>query len=146
MTTQSTTTTSSVSTPPAGPIVFFDGTCGLCHRLVRFVVKHDRDGVFAFAPLQGSSFLPYRHQVGEPDLSTVVLVDESGCHTRSKAVVRILRRLGGPWGLVGRVASWVPRILRDTLYRAVARNRFRLFGRYEACDLPDAARRARFLP
>jgi predicted DCC family thiol-disulfide oxidoreductase YuxK len=131
---------------PARPIVFYDGECGLCDCLVQWVLAHDRRGRFAFAPLQGETFARYRDQAGAPDLSTMVLADETGVHLRSEAALRVLRGLGGGWGVLGQFAAWTPRPLRDAAYNLVARRRKRLFGGVESCRLPGPAERARFLP
>jgi predicted DCC family thiol-disulfide oxidoreductase YuxK len=129
----------------SGPLVFYDGECGLCDRFVQFVLRHDRGHVFRFAPLQGSTFDPYRIASGSGTENTVVLVDDSGLHLRSEAALRILLRLRSPWSLLGRLGLFVPRFLRDGAYRLVARSRYRLFGRHDACALADSAP-GRFLP
>jgi predicted DCC family thiol-disulfide oxidoreductase YuxK len=128
------------------PIVFYDGACGLCDRFVQFVLRHDRDGRFRFAPLQGETFAAYRPRVDAADLSTMVLVDEAGLHTRSTAALRVVRSLGGLWGPIGRLGLLLPRPLRDLGYRAVARVRHRLFPPPSSCRRPDPAHRPRFLP
>ena len=70
------------------------------------------------------------HKVGLPlDVSTVVLVDEEGAHTRSTAALRVLARCGLPWSLLHYTMIWIPRPLRDIGYRAVASVRYRIFGR-----------------
>lgn len=137
------------SSPPSAvdrPIVFYDGECGLCDRFVQFVLRHDRDARFQFAPLQGETFAGYRPRVDAADLSTMVLADEAGLHTRSTAALRVLRRLGGAWGPLGGLGLLLPRPLRDLGYRAVARVRHRLFARPDACRLPGPSDRPRFLP
>ena len=129
-----------------GPVVFYDGECGLCHRGVRWVARRDRKQMIRFAPLQGSTAA---ETVGTPngplESWTMLLLDETGRFDRSDAVLRIWWHLGGFW----RVISWlriVPRWLRDPLYRFVARNRIRWFGRAEMCDLPDEGLLAQVLP
>ena len=128
-----------------GPIIFFDGECGLCDRFVQFVLRHDPQGLFRFAPLQGETFSAYRAELGRTAENTVVLWDEQGFHVRSRAAFRVLARLGGPWSLMGRAGRLIPRPIADLGYRLVARLRFLLFGRVGACSLPDA-RSGRFLP
>ncbi|SPF49941.1 conserved hypothetical protein [Candidatus Sulfotelmatobacter kueseliae] len=134
------------------PIVLYDGVCGLCSRLVRFVLDRDRDGVFRFASLQ--SVLAGRilagHGTSPTDLDTVYIVlnhtrpDES-LRARSDAVLFLLERLGGIWRAAAFALRLVPRPLRDRAYRAVARNRYRMFGRYDTCPLPSESTRSRFL-
>ena len=146
----------------AHPILLYDGVCGLCNRMVQFVLKRDRDGVFRFASLQSAVAIGIlaRHGVNAADLDTVYVVvngdpGESGrplgdqgdpiLLSRSDAVLFVLMQLGGMWGAAGRILRFVPRVLRDWAYRALARTRYRIFGRYDSCPLPTEATRARFL-
>ncbi|MEP6741697.1 MAG: thiol-disulfide oxidoreductase DCC family protein [bacterium] len=133
------------------PIVLYDGVCGLCNRLVQFVLKHDRKDVFRFASLQSelASALLQRHGRDPHDLDTVyVIVDHAqpteSLLARSDAILFLLRRLGGIWKLAA-LGNILPRRLRDAAYKLVARNRYRLFGKYESCMLPEPRHRAKFL-
>ena len=134
-----------IRTADSGPLVFYDGACGLCDRFVQFVLRHDTGAHFRFAPLQGPTFDPYRTTLGPQGENTVVLVDEQGIHLRSEAALRVLGRLGFPWSWLGRLGRLFPRFLRDAVYRLVARSRLRFFGRIDACRLPASAP-GRFLP
>ncbi len=134
----------------AAEYLFYDGHCGLCHRAVKFVLKHDREGkAFRFAPLQGETFLARvtaERRVGLPD-SVVVLTRDGELLVRSDAFLHIFRRLGGGWRVLGAVLSVVPRALRDFVYDFVARIRHRVFGRRdELCPIVPAELRARFDP
>lgn len=128
--------------------IFFDGTCGLCHRAVVFSVRHDPSGrLFRFAPLGGVTFervVPPARRAGLPD--SLVVVEPGGqVSTRSAAVGRILTRLGGGWGLAGHALLAVPRPLRDAAYDLVARLRPRFFAHpSQACPLLPPELRARF--
>lgn len=128
-----------------GPIIFFDGECGLCDRFVQFVLRHDPGSHFRFAPLQGKTFSAYRAELGRTAENTVVLLDEQGFHVRSRAAFRVLSRLGWPWSALGRAGRLIPRPLADLGYRLVARLRYWLFGKVNACIMP-AMGRDRFLP
>ena len=128
--------------------LFYDGTCGLCHRTVRFVLAEDPGGrAFRFAPLQGALFrsaLDDGARAGLPD-SLVVLTADGRVLTRSRAVRHLLSRLGGLWGVAARLAGVVPVPLGDAAYDLVARVRHRLFARPpEACPLLPARLRSRF--
>jgi len=128
------------------PIVFFDGVCHLCNRAVDFLLRADRRGVLRFASIQGETaraVLP--PLAGQPEGWAMFYADETGVYQASDAALRICGRLGGAWALL-RVLVLVPRPLRDALYRFVARNRYRWFGRRDTCRLPAAEERARFLP
>jgi predicted DCC family thiol-disulfide oxidoreductase YuxK len=135
---------------PAAEYLFYDGHCGLCHRAVKFVLKHDRGGrVFRFAPLQGSTFLarvaPER-RLGLPD-SVVVLTRDGELLVRSAAFLHIFRGLGGGWGVLASVLGVLPRGLRDFVYDFIARIRYRVFGRRDdLCPIVPAELRPRFDP
>ena len=131
---------------PDTPVIFFDGVCGLCNRSVDFVLARDRRRVFRFAPLQGETARAWLDPADVRDLNSLVVVDRAGVHRRSSAVVRILRRLGGFWAALGGLLWIIPRPLRNLGYRAVARYRYRLFGKKETCRMPSADERALFLP
>jgi predicted DCC family thiol-disulfide oxidoreductase YuxK len=128
--------------------LFYDGHCGLCHRAVKFVLKHDRDGrAFRFAPLQGETFLARvgtERRVGLPD-SMVVLTRDGELLVRSAAFLYIFRRLGGGWRVLAAILSVVPRGLRDFVYDFIARIRYRVFGRRDdLCPIVPAELRGRF--
>lgn len=128
-------------------VLLYDGTCGLCHGAVRFLLRRDHDAQLTFAPLQGvtAASLKERYPVIPEDVSTLVLVEDGEVHLRSRAVFRSLRQLGQPWRLLSGL-RWLPRSLTDLVYRAVAALRYRLFGRRELCELPSPEQRERFLP
>jgi predicted DCC family thiol-disulfide oxidoreductase YuxK len=135
---------------PLAEILFYDGRCGLCHRSVQFVVRHDRDGTaFRFAPMQGPTFgamVPAASRKGLPD-SMVVLTLEGRLLLKSDAWLHIMWRMGGVWKLLGGVCHVFPRVLRDWVYDLVAAVRFRLFGRRNGlCPVIPPALRIRFLP
>lgn len=129
--------------------MFYDGGCGLCHRAVRFLVARDRREAFRFAPLGGETFLRTvvpEERVGLPD-SLVVATSGGRLLTRSRAVLHLLRGLGGGWGLVGRVAAILPPRWVDGLYEAVARRRGGWFrAPDQACPRLPGGQRARFDP
>ena len=130
----------------SAPILFYDGECGLCARLVQWSLARDRRGVLRFAPLQGETYARLALAAKPTDLQTVVLQDERGVHVRSDAVLRLLGHLGGAWGAIGTIARAVPRPLRDAAYRFVARRRIAWFGTADRCAAPGASTRDRFLP
>ena len=128
------------------PIIFFDGVCGMCNRFVDMALRVDGRGVFRFAPLQGETakkLLPLLLQ--DPQEWSMVYVDERGIHDQSDASLEVYRRLGGLWWLLS-LARFVPPAIRHRLYRVIARNRYRWFGRRETCRLPRPHERERFLP
>lgn len=127
-------------------IVVFDGVCALCSRWVRFLLRFDRRGRYRFAAMQGEHGrrLLAAHGLDPDDPLSFLLVEDGRAWTDTDAIVRVLAGLGGVWRL-SRLALLLPRRLRDPAYRALARNRYRWFGRHDACYLPTPAQVARFL-
>ncbi len=132
---------------PDGPVLFYDGGCGLCHRSVRWFVRLDRRERLTFAPLFGELFselVPPADRAGLPD-SLVLRTADARLHVRSNAVLRALVEIGGVWRPIARILRWIPRALRDRLYDAIARARQRWFAKPEgACPLLPPELRARF--
>ena len=127
------------------PVIVFDGDCLFCQRSVRFIHRHDRAGTFRFAARQSPAGARLLGDTGvglAPN--SMVLIDDQGIWLRSDAVLRIASRLGAPWSAAGVLVA-VPRPLRDGVYRIVARVRHRLTRFLPACELPDAALRAKML-
>ena len=147
----------------AHPILLYDGVCGLCNRLVQFILRRDPAGIFRFASLQSAlaGRVLARHGADARDLDTVyVVVDydqtDERILQRSDAIIFILRQLGADesvpapsksifWRMAASLLHLVPRPIRDWGYGVVARNRYRVFGRSESCMLPAPANRDRFL-
>jgi predicted DCC family thiol-disulfide oxidoreductase YuxK len=135
-----------------GPhIILYDGVCGLCNRLNQFVLKRDRRERFGFAALQSTyaTELLARYGRDPRDLDTVYVVIDAGLPTEQllsegRAILRIIEELGGIWKLMAvfRILPWA---VINFFYRRVARNRYRLFGKTDACMLPDPRWKARFL-
>jgi predicted DCC family thiol-disulfide oxidoreductase YuxK len=135
----------------SNPIVLYDGVCGLCNRLNQFLLKRDAHDRLRFASLQSdlAAVLLKRHGVDSLDLDTVYVVinyDQPGERllSRSDAIIHALTQLDGIWKLVS-VGGALPRFLRDGVYKVVARNRYRVFGKHESCMLPDPKHRHKFL-
>lgn len=126
--------------------ILFDGTCNLCNRAVVFVLRRDPRGYFRFAPLQSEAARRILLERGRsPDrLDTISVLTYNGLIQRSDAVLEIARRLRPPWHLLWGL-RYLPRAWRDTLYDYIARNRYRWYGRREACALPEPGWESRFL-
>ncbi len=129
-----------------GRILLYDGVCGLCDSSVQFILDHDKVGTLRFATLQGE--LGQAAIARDPALQGVdslVLLQPGKTSVRSSAVLEVGRYLGGVWRLLAWPALMVPRVVRDAVYDFVARNRYRVFGKLDACRLPTPEERARFL-
>ncbi len=126
------------------PVVLFDGVCNLCNAAVNFIIDHDHEAVFRFAPLQSETGRRLTGRCGLENEDTIILVENGRCHVRSAAALRIARRLGGAWTLLTILLA-VPLPIRDAAYRFVARNRFRWFGKCDTCRMPTPDLKSRFL-
>jgi predicted DCC family thiol-disulfide oxidoreductase YuxK len=132
-------------------LVLYDGVCALCNGLVTFVIARDRRDRFRFAPLQGelARQIVARHG-GDPDeLDTMYLVLNHGqpdekVLRRGRAALRTIRSVGGAWTLMG-VFALLPSFVLDFFYGLVARRRYKMFGRLEACPVPPPEQRHKFL-
>lgn len=129
-----------------GPIILFDGVCNLCHGAVRFVMRRDPDARLRFAPLESDlARRLVRERAGaELPADSILLLEEGELYQRSEAVLRIASLLRFPWPVIGLLRVF-PRPMRDVAYDCVARNRYRWFGRKQACPAPDPELRDRFL-
>jgi predicted DCC family thiol-disulfide oxidoreductase YuxK len=128
-------------------VVLFDGDCSLCNRSVQFILRHDPAKRFQFASLQSSAaqrLLLQADQRPEKLPDSVVLVEHGKVYTLSTAALRIARRLNGILPLVS-LLMLVPSPIRDWGYDWIARNRYRWFGKQQACLLPTAEMKGRFL-
>lgn len=135
-----------IANPDEQPIILFDGVCNLCEGFVQFVIRNDPDATFHFAPLQSGIGEELLARCGweENSLDGVVLIDDGRCYKKSDAVIRVARRLGMPFRLLG--PGWIiPRIIRDRIYDYVAVNRYAWFGKKDACLMPTEDIRSRFL-
>lgn len=126
--------------------VLFDGVCNLCNSTVQFIIRNDRRGRFRFAALQSEAGreLLQQYQLPEKALNTVVLIAGGRAFTRSTAALEIARRLDSAWPICY-AAVVLPPFLRDSVYDFIARNRYRWFGKQEACMMPSPELKQRFL-
>ena len=132
-------------------LVLYDGVCGLCNRLNQFVLPRDTRGVFDFAPLQsrvGRELLT-RFNRNPDDLNTFYVVVDyhggaPGLLSKARAGLFVMKAIGRPWRWLG-VFGVLPSGVLDRGYDLIARNRYRLFGRYESCLMPATEYKQRFI-
>jgi predicted DCC family thiol-disulfide oxidoreductase YuxK len=139
-------TTSKRSAADPRAVILYDGECGLCDRLVQFVLPRDPRGYFRFAALQSEYARRALAVAGMPteDFDTMVLIESGKVYVRSSAALRVLRRLRQPWPIFFSFII-VPAFVRDLVYRFIARNRHRWFPRPESCGLPKPGWTERFI-
>lgn len=136
----------------ASTVVLFDGVCGLCNRLVTFLLRRDSARRLRFAALQSATAreLLAAHSVDAADLDTVYVIADwrrpgERVLSRSTAVLHAVGQLDRPWPAAAKVASLAPRPLADLVYKAVAATRYRIFGKYDVCPAPPPGWQRSFL-
>jgi len=134
------------------PILLYDGVCGVCNRFVQFILCRDHAAIFRFASLQSplAARILARHGVNPTALDTVYVVvnyelPNEYLLSRSDAVLFVLKQLGARWRAAASFLQLLPKFLRDPAYNAIARRRYRIFGRSDVCTLPRDADHSRFL-
>jgi predicted DCC family thiol-disulfide oxidoreductase YuxK len=127
-------------------VILFDGVCNLCNGAVQFAIERDPTAIFRFASLQsdfGQSVLA-QNVVDTEGGDTIILLEDGKVYDRSTAALRIARRLSGGIQFLY-VFIIVPKFIRDFVYKIIARNRYRWFGKQESCWMPTKELKARFL-
>ncbi|HSD73263.1 MAG TPA: thiol-disulfide oxidoreductase DCC family protein [Steroidobacteraceae bacterium] len=131
---------------PPRPVLLFDGVCKLCTGSVAFVLRHEGDQDLRFAPLQSPAGvrLMQEFSIDPNQMKTFVVIADGKAYVRSDAAIRVARFLRGAWKLLS-MLKIIPRPMRDYAYDVVARNRYRWFGRHDACIVPTPELRKRFI-
>lgn len=128
-------------------IILFDGVCNLCNGSVQFVIKRDKKDRFRYAALQsevGQQLVQERH-IDTKEVDSIILIEPGVAYfTKSDAALEIAKDLGGVWRLMA-LFHWVPRSIRNFVYDFVARNRYKWFGKKEACMVPTPELQTKFL-
>ncbi len=130
--------------PSENAIILFDGVCNFCNSSINFTIKHDKKGIFKFAPLQSEVAKKLIGNKMLPMPESVILIENNRIYNRSSAALRIARKLDGLWPVLY-IFIIIPKPLRDWVYNIIARNRYKWFGKMEACMIPTPAVRSRFL-
>jgi len=132
-------------TKASSPIWLYDGVCVLCSGGVRYTLRHERDHSIRFVAIQSAEGrdLARQHGIDPDEPDSFLFVENGRALAKSDGVLALAAHLGGPARLL-RLGRLLPKRARDWLYDRVARNRYRLFGRKDSCDLPDPATRQRF--
>ncbi|MGX1025051.1 thiol-disulfide oxidoreductase DCC family protein [Psychroflexus sp. MBR-150] len=128
------------------PIILFDSVCNLCNTTVQYIIKHDKNNHFYFAPLQGKTahelIDKYEKDSLQPD--SIALVTKGKTYWKSTAVLKIASKLRFPRNLV-LVFFVVPTSIRNFIYDFVAKNRYKWYGKKDSCMMPTLELKERFL-
>jgi predicted DCC family thiol-disulfide oxidoreductase YuxK len=131
--------------PDASPILLFDGTCVLCNVFFQWLVKKDISCKFYFATLQSDYGQQIIKENGyHTNVDSVILVKDGKAYIYSEAALNALVLLGGFYKMMGKLGLLFPRLVRDTVYQFIAKNRYKWFGQ-KACMIPDHRIRKRFI-
>jgi len=126
-------------------IILFDGVCNYCNAMINIAIRHDKRGALKFATLQSKTGTQLKELYHIPsEIDSVIFIENSNVYTYSDAAVRIARYLRWPAkALYGFII--IPKFIRQPIYRWIARNRYKWFGKREECMVPTADVKSRFL-
>lgn len=117
-------------------IVLFDGVCNLCNSAVAFIIKRDKKKIFKLSPLQSSlsEALNNQYHFNQPQLNSIVLIENNKVYYKSTAALRVVKKLSGPIKFLYFFII-IPPFIRDAVYSVIAKNRYRWFGK-TSCEVP----------
>lgn len=127
-------------------IILFDGVCNLCNSSVQKVIKNDSKNIFKFASLQshfGQRFLN-ENQLNSEEFDSIILIDGDQFYTSSDAALRIGKELKGIYK-ISSFLLWIPKFIRDGVYRIISKNRYRWFGKQNSCWIPTKELQDKFI-
>lgn len=126
-------------------IVMFDGECNFCDSSVQFIIKRDPQGYFKFAALQSEAGLELKEKYGISNhIDSFILIEDEIVYKFSDGALRVCKNLNGLWKYLY-IFILVPRPIRNSVYKFIAKNRYRWFGKKESCMIPSPEVRSRFL-
>lgn len=127
-------------------IILFDGVCNFCNRTVNTIIFHDKKSIYKFAPSQSIIAAEIIKEFGldQQDLRTVIYIEGNQIFTKTDAIILIAYNLSG-WPNLFMYLKYIPKLIRDFFYAIIAKYRYFLFGKREACMVPDKSIASRFL-
>jgi predicted DCC family thiol-disulfide oxidoreductase YuxK len=126
-------------------VVLFDGVCNVCNVAVDFILRNEKEEYYQFASLQSEVGARIKRKYEILDsVDSIIVVEDGQAYTYSDAALKIVHRLQQKWHFL-KVIKWLPKPVRDGLYRQFAKQRYRLFGKREVCRIPNKNERERFL-
>lgn len=135
-----------VDLPKNKKIILFDGVCNFCNDVINKIIAKDTKNVFVFASLQSEIGQKIVKHIGlSNDLDTIVLYEPGiAYYVKSDAAIEIAKQIGGIYSLL-RIGNLLPRRLRNLTYDYIARNRYKWYGKKDACMIPTPEMKAKFL-
>ena len=126
--------------------IIFDGVCNLCNASVIFIIKRDKNSIFKFLPIQSKRAHEIRKsiKINFENIDTVILIRDNNIFYQSDAALEIAGSLDYPWKIFY-LFKFIPKFIRDGIYRIIARNRYQWFGKKESCMIPTADIQSKFL-
>ncbi|HEY5536911.1 MAG TPA: thiol-disulfide oxidoreductase DCC family protein [Ignavibacteria bacterium] len=127
-------------------LILFDGVCNFCNSSVNFIIRRDKKNIFRFASLQsetGQKCLS-EYNFYNTEFDTIILIEKGELYTRSAAALRIAKSISGIWKLFY-IFIIVPRPIRNYLYDLLSRNRYKWFGKKDACRIPSESEKKKFI-
>jgi predicted DCC family thiol-disulfide oxidoreductase YuxK len=122
-------------------VVVFDGVCGLCNKSLSLLIRIDKNKTLRYTSLQGE----YVKELDiEKDIDSIVFYEEGKLYYKSTAVLKIVRSLGGVWGVVN-IFYIIPPFIRDAMYDVIAKYRYKIFGKMDSCRMPNKEEEGLFL-
>ncbi len=127
-------------------IILFDGVCNLCNSAVNFVIKRDKKNLIQFAPLQSETacVLLANHKMHTPEMKSFIFIENGKAYTQSTAALKVCRHLSGAWPALY-VLIIIPSFIRNGIYKWIAKNRYKWFGKKSECMIPAAELQSKFL-
>ncbi len=128
------------------PVILFDGVCNLCNGAVQFIIKRDRKNIFMFASLQslfGQEVLQ-KFNLTSSTFNSFILLQQGKIYTKSTGALMVAKHLNGGWWWLY-LFIIIPLFIRDAVYNLIAKNRYKWFGKKEACWIPNPALKSRFI-
>ena len=126
-------------------IIFYDGICGLCNRSVQCIIRIDKKEIFRFASLDSEfakSYLQSNH-IKTQNIDTIILMVNNKSYLYSEALLKVFSLLGFPYKLL-LIGFILPKSIRDCIYKWIARNRYKIWGKYDSCPMPKEHQRKLF--
>jgi predicted DCC family thiol-disulfide oxidoreductase YuxK len=128
-------------------IILFDGVCNLCNSSIQLVIKHDKNDMYRFAALQSETGkkMTAERNIDTSQVDSIILIEPGvAYYTKSTAALKVGKTFGGLWSLLA-VFEWLPEGFRNMVYDYIAKNRYKWYGKKDACMIPTPELRAKFL-